>query len=500
MNYYNYQGRQIFTTDRAPQLDSRFGSEVAGISGLDNIQQITPYINLPQNDHLKKLPLLPMNIEMTWENFVPQAHPTTTSLNGFSGANLKTTYKLSSISRVNNTTIDGDGETLIITNVCGINNPEQILSDANLYNTTNGLPLLSVANFAVVNADGTPFTQCNAVNPTGWEKAIALDIAAAHTLAPGANIVLVLAQNQNDLSTVLSDLISYLISSNFSIAGFTKAYVVSNNWGAPEGFGYWPIELALEQAAAYGMTVNFAAGNCGDTNYGSANCVATGRSRVQYPASSAWVTAVGGTSVFVDNNWNYAFESNWGTYLNNGFYFGTGGGISQYFGPVCWQAPIYYFRAGGYGPIWQNNRRAIPDISMLGDPFTGLTVYEGGSWSILGGTGLSSALFSATTILINQARTLIWPFPIGLVAPYLYTKNSPLLHSNALYTLKAPHQVISGAELPPVGAPTSAFTINGITFGWNSSLTIDPQSQFWNDAVGVGSPSVPNFVKRMSLF
>ena len=275
------------------------------------------------------------------------------------------------------------------------------------------------------------------------------------------------------------------------------------------------MEAMLEMAAVQGISFNFSTGDCGDETYTSNQCRHDENPElisVNYPASSAYVTAVGGTSLFVDYNWNYAFETGWGTYiysaddddLGPGFVFGGGGGISKYYGPVAWQSSISGFTAGGYnaGSVGQYNKRALPDIAMLADPYTGLIIYVGGTTlpgAGAGGTSLACPLFAGTLTLINQARTLLNKgTPIGLAAPYLYTANSALISAQAINSIIPPHQVINGATPAPTGGPLSAFTISGVTFSWDSSLTIEPSNQFWNDVVGVGSPNIPNFVTVMA--
>ena len=335
-----------------------------------------------------------------------------------------------------------------------------------------------------------------------------------HTIAPGAKTVLVLAQADTDLDGAIIDVVSTLTTSNYTIGGFTNAYVVSNSWGYSETEGPSPgTETSLEKAAAFGISFDFSSMDCGDGTYSSSwTCTAEGaHPTVQYPASSSYTTAVGGSSLFVDNNWNYSFEALWGSYYDGAFYAGSTGGISQLYGPVAWQGSINSFTAGGYtaGTVGSYNKRAVPDVAMLADPYTGLTIYENGNIFVYGGTSLSCPLFSGTVTLLNQARTLLnggTPNPIGQVAPYLYMNNSALRNGQALNLIAPPHSIIDGAVLPPNGAPLSAFSIYDssynyvLTFGWDSSLTIAPENQFWNDGVGVGSPNLPNFLTLMAQF
>ena len=279
------------------------------------------------------------------------------------------------------------------------------------------------------------------------------------------------------------------------------------------------METDLEIAAMYGLSLDYSSGDCGNNIYAThtTTCV-TGSTTptVNYPASSAYVTAIGGSSLFVDNAYQYAFETGWGSYQDEDFLFGSGGGISQLYGPVAWQSSISSFTAGGYpnGTVGQYNKRALPDIAMLADPLTGLTIYVTDSSQChtgvcrvthYGGTSLAAPLFSATLALVNQARALTQgaQSPIGLAAPLLYTGHQLLTNANALNLIIPPHQIISGATLPTqTHAPQSAFTYGGFTFSFDSAypytLTINA-NQFWNDVVGVGSPNLPEFIATAAM-
>ncbi len=150
---------------------------------------------------------------------------------------------------------------------------------------------------------------------------------------------------------------------------------------------------------------------------------------------------------------------------------------------------------------------------MLGDPYTGLLIYINDDHNNIpgfttkqdGGTSLACPLFSATLLLVNQARALLnKATPIGQAAPYLYEQNKILQLKKALRVIMPPTIVFSNATPPPINnignipTPASSFTITNKTFGWDSSLTIELEWQFWNDAVGVGSPNIPNFVMAMA--
>ena len=512
MNIYRFQGRTVIANASSPTLSSDIAQYVLEVSGLNDMIRFKPNNHRMPSDAKKVNAKGPHDLNFLWNSFIPAAQPTTTSINGLTGAQLQTAYNLANVQPINGTAINGKGQTLVIIDQCGENSTDTIKSDANAYNTANGITPLSEANFAVINPNGSKFTTCDVAGQTGWEAEIALDVESSHTLAPGANTVLVLAHDATnaDLETAVGDVITTLTQHNFTIGGFGNAYVVSNSWGSPEFTGVLPsMETNLQIAAASGISFDFSTGDCGDNNYTSLSGGCPKQSTqlsVQYPASSEFVTAVGGTSLFVNNSYAYAFESGWGTYLSGAPFWGAGGGISVNYPSPSWQSSISTFTAGGYGGnVGSYNGRAIPDVAMLADPFTGLKIYAsnagGASPFPEGGTSLACPLFSGTLVLINQARSLLnggTAHPIGQAAPLLYTSNRTLLNSQALNLVAPPNQIISGATPPPGGAPLSAFTIAGITYSWDSSLRII-EDQFWNDVVGVGTPNVPNFVVQMAL-
>ena len=532
INTYRYKNKTVYSNATAPTLSTDIAQYVSGISGLSTIPIYHPALSRPVNNSGAhdgtSTNTKPTTIEMVWNSFVPSAQPTTTSLAGFTGAQLRTAYNVAAIPAVGGVTLDGTGQTIVILDACGTNTSAQIVADANTYNTASGLPLLlNGGNFQTLNPDGTPYNStCNHGSRTGWEAEIALDVESAHTMAPGAKIALVMVPTGNDLDTGVAGIVNTLITNGFSMNGFPNAYVVSNSWlQAEDNFGInTPVETALLTAKTHAISFNFATGDCGDDNSPlTVNDNCANELSTNYPASSTYASAIGGSSLFVDSTWNYAFETGWGTRVDNVFSGGSGGGVSKYYGPALWQVAgegaIGTFTAGGYGVINTYHTcgtganlpcRALPDISMLGDPYTGLLIYVSGATSHqpiqIGGTSLATPLFSGTLTLINQSRALQHggaQSPIGQAAPYLYTKLNTFIATQSFNLIIPPHQIISGAT-PAVGtgAPLSAFILReheqNITFSWDSSLTI-LENQFWNDVVGLGSPNVPNFVTQMAL-
>ncbi|CEG58518.1 S53 family peptidase [Legionella fallonii] len=515
LNNYRYKDQLVYGNTSEPKVNPKIAQYISGISDLSNIPYGHPKIrHRPTSKSQMNMesqsnkPIEQLNL--VWDSFLPQAIPTTISLQGFSGQQMRTAYNLSGITPINGTTIDGTGQTIVIIDGCGTGTPEDIMNDANIYNSASALTPLSASNFAVVDYNGQPYTRgsISCSGASDWDGEIALDVEASHTMAPGANIVLVMTDGVNNAQVATA--INTILNNQFSLGGFTNAYVVSNSWDNDHDSQNESLDDTLQTASAMGLSINFAAGDCGDQTYHSSwPCSRYGSDpSIQYPVSSAYVTAVSGTSLFVDNNYNYAFESGWGNYKNGSPYSGSMGGISHWRAFPSWQAPISNLTAGGYGVVGSHNR-AIPDIAMVADYYTGLLIYQGGSFYKTGGASQSTPLFSGVLTLVNQARALLnggVPKPIGLAAPYFYTFNRQLINGKALNLVTPPHQIISGAT--PVNnapadstPPDSAFNIvvggDVITFNWDGVLSII-ESQFWNDVVGVGSPNVPNFVSVMA--
>lgn len=510
INKYSYHNKKVYSNASVPRIDATIAPYVAGISNLSTIKYVHPRIRRQVTTPVMNSRKLSEPLRLMWHSFVPQALPTTTSLNGMSGKNILTAYSINAIAPVNGSALDGTGQTIVIIDGCGTSTPEHIMHDANRYNAANGLKPLTANNFKVVNYHGQPYVRgsMSCSGASGWDGEIALDVEASHTIAPGANIVLVMTDSAEYSQVAIA--LNTILQNQFSIGGFSNAYVISNSWGSDFEAQNEPLETTLLAAASRGLSFNVASGDCGDLTYNSSwTCSQAGTTpATQYPASSPYITAVGGTSLFVDTNYNYAFEAGWGNYVNGQPYSGSSGGISKWRSFPAWQAPISHFIAGGYGVIGTHNR-AVPDLAMAADYYTGMIIYQGGSFYQTGGTSQATPLFSGILTLVNQARALLnggMPKPIGFVAPYLYTQNQQLLTSKALHLITPPHQIISGAtpvDNAPLGttAPLSAFNItigqDVVTFNWDGVLSVI-ENQFWNDVVGVGSPNPPNFVRVMS--
>ncbi len=153
--------------------------------------------------------------------------------------------------------------------------------------------------------------------------------------------------------------------------------------------------------------------------------VAGGNTSLQviWPASSPYVTAVGGTTLQSDTS--PPQEEAWNNGISTPYGGAGGGGISTVF-----QMPSWQFDSGVNGVInaYSSNLpcsspsgtycREVPDVSASADWYQGgYIIYENGNWEINGGTSASTPLWASLTALTNEYCGL----NIGFANPLLYS-------------------------------------------------------------------------------
>jgi subtilase family serine protease len=141
--------------------------------------------------------------------------------------------------------------------------------------------------------------ECDA---SGWYGEETLDVEAVHAVAPAANVTYVGAASCMDDD--LLDSLSKIVDNHL-------ADIVSNSWGDVEANQTPDLAAAYDQVfqfgAVEGIGFYFSSGDNGD------EVANTGTKQVDTLANSAWVTAVGGTSLAVGKGDKYLWETGWGT-------------------------------------------------------------------------------------------------------------------------------------------------------------------------------------------
>ncbi|AAK42680.1 peptidase S53 [Saccharolobus solfataricus] len=333
----------------------------------------------------------------------------------------------------------------------------EIYQDVNLFDARFGLPPINLTVLPV-----GPYHPENGLF-TGWFEEVALDVEAAHAAAPYSNILLVVAPSAtleglfSAIDVVVSEDLAQVVSMSWGLPGIlfgaSGFYAVFNGIIFPN-YPYY--DYYFELGSAEGITFLASSGDLGAYNdlptvYGSAN----------YPASSPFVTAVGGTSLFANitsgyistynSTGNFGAEIAWSV---NPLYFGviqggvsSGGGYSQLF-PAPW-----YQRY-----VTHSNYRAIPDVAADANPYTGFTIYALGQEVVIGGTSLSAPLWAGIIADIDG----IIGHPLGLVNPILYEiyQNTTLYHQafhqislgyNGYYYANSSYNLVTGLGSPNAG-------------------------------------------------
>ena len=122
---------------------------------------------------------------------------------------------------------------------------------------------------------------------------------------------------------------------------------------------------------------------------------------VDFPASSPWVLACGGTTLTA--NTGRTLITNEVVWNNNTG--GTGGGVSLVFSKPAYQTTTNIIRRG------------VPDVAGNADPNTGYILYHNGEYVVVGGTSAVSPLWAG---LIGRIYQNIAPSTINLIQTKLY--------------------------------------------------------------------------------
>jgi kumamolisin len=196
-------------------------------------------------------------------------------------------------------------------------------SDLSAYFGGLGIAVPSVTAVSVDGAANAPGS-----DPTGADLEVNLDIDVIGAVAPGAAQLVYFAPNNGDQGFV--DAISDAAQAS------PAPIAISISWGQSEDSwtaqGLSAMNEAISDAAALGITVCVAAGD-----NGSGDGVTDGKEHVDFPASSPYALACGGTKLVADVSTGVvSSEVVWNeTTANEG---ASGGGVSDQFALPSWQA------------------------------------------------------------------------------------------------------------------------------------------------------------------
>jgi subtilase family serine protease len=477
---YHVEGQTVRSPSADVSIPSSLATIVNSVIGLDESYQFVETHHkidkqAPPSAGIKNAP----PCSAYWaEQISPYAYPTGfTSLStpsrppwvicGHTPTQIKGAYGISGY--------DGAGQTVAIIDAYA---SPTILQDVNQWSTNRGLPTMNSSQFVQVVPPGVYNRPQNpSQSPQGWYGEETLDVEAVHGMAPAAKIVYVGAPNNyQDLDAAMNHVVDKHL-----------AQIVSNSYGfattelLPRGY-VKPMEDTLIQAAIEGIGVYFSSGDNGDetSRFGFATA--------DWPASSPWVTAVGGTSLGVSATNQRVIETGWGTsnYQCNattlvctrvGWLYGAGGGVSPVFAEPSYQQAAGLNLTG----------RGVPDVAALGDPQTGLligqtqTFPDGAYYSEyrIGGTSLSSPIFAGLMALADQA------------AGHAHGFANPLFYQNAgaFYDVQSVKTAVVRRNFNnnfDVSAGTSDFMR---TFDDYSGSPTQHTNAGWDNVTGLGTPT-----------
>ena len=258
-------------------------------------------------------------------------------------------------------------------------------ADLDVYDKQFGLPACTTANgcFRKVNQSGKPKPLPKQHGE--WAAEISIDVQMVRAVCQSCRILLVEASSDEfgDLGVAVNSAVA---------AG---AEEVSNSYGGAEQRSYATLASAYYDHP--GTVVLAGTGDCGYLNQACAGEPAA----ADFPAAAPQVLAVGGTSLSEhDQAWS-------ATAWNDG-----GSGCSGVFGAPSWQSAVPGFSATGCA-----GGRSVADVAAIGDPNTGVDVYdstpEGGGtptgWGVWGGTSVAAPILAAEFALAGGARGVAYP-------------------------------------------------------------------------------------------
>jgi subtilase family serine protease len=409
--------------------------------------------------------------------------------------------------------IDGRGVTIAIVDSYG---SDTMAHDLHVYNQTWGLPAMcgeesvtcqaGMPSFSQLHLQGNPATKAppptsnspGQEDKSAWALEVALDVETAHSVAPGANILLVTTPTAETLGV---QGFQQMMAAEQYVVDHHLANVISQSFGsAEEAFGssqsLQNLRHAFQAAAQNGVTVLASSGDGGSAN-DKKSPVGKGGSTipfptVSWPASDPLVLGVGGTFLCTDatatQNQPRTIDSASPPpqcQANPGVaevaWTNAGGGFSHVFARPDYQATL----PAGSTPI-PASQRGVPDVALQASSRTGALVYltlppdgnsglicPGGSpcstgWYDIGGTSLSAPQWSGLIALANQVNG---GNGLGLVNPAVYKIGAnPARYANDFFDV-----TVGNNQLDP-------------------SIPGFPATTGWDPVTGVGTPNAANLV------
>ena len=377
--------------------------------------------------------------------------------------------------------VTGKGTTIVIVDSFG---SPTIRNDLSVFDRAFGLP--APPSFQVIHPAGQlpPYDQGNS-DMVGWAGETTLDVEYAHTIAPGASILLV--------ETPVSETegvhgFPQIVAAEKYVLNHHLGDVISQSFSAteqtfPGAAAVQALRGAYQLAARDHVTVLAAAGDSGAADVKLDQSTYYLSPVTSWPDSDPLVTGVGGTQLHFSAQGKPTAPTVWNDSYNksaNELADGNpgpnplagGGGKSALFGRPSYQNGVRNV---------VGSQRGVPDISMSAACNGSVDTYGtfGGApagWSPTCGTSEATPLFAGIVALADQVAG----HPLGLINPALYR----------LAAEGAPGivDVRSGNNTVTFNQGGNEHTVRGFT-----------ATPGYNLASGVGTVNAAYFVRELAL-
>jgi len=368
--------------------------------------------------------------------------------------------------------LTGKGRTIVIVDAFG---SPTVKADLEKFDADFGLP--DPPRFDIIQPAGKvpPFDPTDPER-AGWAEETSLDVQWAHSIAPGANLLLV--ETPVSETEGVQGFPEIVKAENFVI-NHHLGDVISQSFGATENTfpsvqSLRRLRSAVRNAFAHHVTVLGSSGDTGATSF-KLNLADLYTHRVNsWPSSDPLVTSVGGTQLHLDAQGNRTAPDNvWNDQALFDSPAASGGGRSHVFARPAYQNGVRHV---------VHARRGTPDISMSAAVDGGVLVnigFTGGDgitpgYYIFGGTSESAPEFAGIVAIADQHAHR----RLGLLNP-------------ALYRLAARHA--PGIVDITAGNNTVSFTQHGQTFtvpGFQAVTSYDMSS-------GLGTLDAAKLVREL---
>jgi subtilase family serine protease len=401
------------------------------------------------------------------------------AVKGYTGKQLRAAYGAG--------TYTGKGVRIAITDAYA---SPTIAFDAATYAKKNGDAAWKTGRLHQVLPD--TYTRTEECGAAGWYGEETLDVEAVHAVAPDADITYVGAASCYDDD--LLDSLSKIVDNHL-------ADIVSNSWGDIEANQTPDLAAAYDQVfqfgAVEGIGFYFSSGDNGD------EVANTGTKQVDTPANSAWVTAVGGTSLAVGKGDTYLWETGWGTEkadlaadgkswegFPGAYTSGAGGGTSRTVPEPYYQKGVVPDRLAKANNASGN--RVVPDIAAIADPNTGFLVgqtqtFPDGSQQYseyrIGGTSLAAPVIAGIQALAQEARG---GEAIGFANPAIYARYGSKVYHDVVDKPTGRNLAVARVDYVNGVDDTDGLSVSVRSLGKDSSLKA---VKGYDDVTGVGSPA-----------